>query len=140
LNVQSYLHFTRRLALKITEDDCAVAGHCSYTLYAGRGRKYPRQIRATHTALIVHIGRTTLLRAVGTYLIEPVDDLAITAPLFNQALHLIAIGALALETINVERIELADEVSKDDCVVAGHLSHSLYVGDPPAPFSVFIFP
>jgi len=94
-------------------------GIASHTLYAGRGRKHPRQIRAAYPALIVHIGRT-LLRTVGNYLIEPIDDLAVAAPLFNQTLHLIAAGVLALGTINVEHIELADEVSEDDGVIAGH--------------------
>jgi hypothetical protein len=33
---------------------------------------------------------------------------------------LITTGAVALETINVERVELAGEVTEDDCVVARH--------------------
>src|SRR5262249_22811464 len=56
------------------------------------------------------------LRAVGG---EPVHDLGIGATVIGQERHAIATSAAAFGAVNVQRIELADEITKYG-TVAGH--------------------
>jgi len=78
-----------------------------------------RQIRTPRPAWIIHIVGN-LLRAVGCEFIQPIDDFAVAASLFDQALHLIATGAGAFGAMDIKHVELAGEITEDDCAVAGH--------------------
>ena len=61
-----------------------------------------------------------LLRAIGSDLIEPIDQLGIAAALRNETVQSITTIAPALLTTHAQDIELADEIAEDDCAVAGH--------------------
>ena len=60
------------------------------------------------------------LWAVGGDLAKPVDQLCLPATLLNQTIKTVATGATALLTVDVQHIELADEITENDCAVAGH--------------------
>jgi hypothetical protein len=52
-------------------------------------------------------------------LIQPIDDLAVAAMVIDQALHRIATETPALVARHATIIELADQITEEDCAVAG---------------------
>ena len=99
----------------------------SSTRRSGRTLQHLRQLRTLRTARIVHIS-CTLLCTVGGEFTEPIDDLAITATLLNEAVQPITTITPALITGHAKHIEFADEIAEDGCAVAGHFYRMLMVG------------
>jgi hypothetical protein len=85
----------------------------------GSPLQHLRQIRAPRRASVIPTDRC-FLRAVGSDLIQPINDLAVAAPVSNQALHLIATRATTLVARHLKVIELADKVTEYDCAVTWH--------------------
>jgi hypothetical protein len=73
-----------------------------------------RQLRTLRTARIIHVV-CNLLRAFGCQFIEPIDDLAITATVSNEAGEDIAAIPPAFLTSDAQHSEFAGEVAEDDC-------------------------
>jgi hypothetical protein len=90
-----------------------------HRLLAHLALQHSRQIPAPCTTRIIHIAGL-FLRTVSGQFIEPIDDLAITATLIDEAGEAVAAIAPALLTTHAQQIELANEIAEDDCAVAGH--------------------
>jgi hypothetical protein len=58
--------------------------------------------------------------AFGQSAVSQSTTLALGATVIDQQRHAIATSAAAFGAVNVQRIELADEITKYDCTVAGH--------------------
>src|SRR5262249_29044196 len=87
------------------------------------------QIRAPTPALIIHLGRG-LLRAISGNRIEQIRYFAVFAVALDEAGEGILPNAPALAASNLHGIELADQIGKDDCALAGHDTspHGLILG------------
>jgi hypothetical protein len=81
-------------------------------------------LRALRTARVIHVAGN-LLRAFGGQFIEPIDDLGAPAPLIDETGQTIAAVSPTLAASHAQHIELADEITEDDCAVAGFVSFSI---------------
>ena len=57
---------------------------------------------------------------IGGQLVQPIDDLAVTAAPFDQAGEPIGPGTVTLGASHAQAIELAEQIAKYDCAAAGH--------------------
>jgi len=100
--------------------------NCHFMSASGHRTCYstPRQIRAPCAVLVIHLVRAFLWTVAGN-LIEPINHFGIAATIIDQAGQAIAASAAALLTGHPQHVELADQITEDDCAVAGYAGATL---------------
>jgi hypothetical protein len=65
------------------------------------------------------------LRAIASNLVDPVGQATVEATLTDEMGEPVMTGPTTLVTGNIQHVELSDEVTEDDCAVAGHGANSM---------------
>ena len=119
MTVQSYLHFTRRLALKITEDDCAVAGH-----HAGRCQPVAKSSTTINLILTKQVIPTGKKPVSPNWVLGGVDVLighAILHDLTGEPVMTLPVGTFSADAVT--------NVGGGDHVAGAHYKNSSITSD-----------